>query len=62
MIIVAINDGYLDFVQTHGLISLVNDNHMDNNLKEILAYVYHGSVVNNQSKKHPQIVQAFISN
>ena len=27
-----INNRYLDFVQTRGLISLVNDNHMDNNL------------------------------
>ena len=32
----------------HGLISLVNDNHMDNSLKEILVYVYFGSIVNNQ--------------
>ena len=30
-----------------GLISLVSD--MDNNLKEILVYVYFGSVVNNHS-------------
>ena len=27
---------------TCGLISLVNDNHMDNNLKEIAAYAYSG--------------------
>ena len=30
-----------------GLISLVSDNHMDNNLKEILADVYFGLIVNN---------------
>ena len=35
---------------TRGLISLVNDNHIDNNLKEILVYVYLGSIVNNQPK------------
>ena len=33
-----------------GLISLVNHNHVDNNLKEILVYVYFGSIVNNRSK------------
>ena len=32
-----------------GLITLVNNNHMDNYLKEILAFVYYGSIVNNQS-------------
>ena len=26
--------------RTHGLISLVNDNHVDNSLKDILVYVY----------------------
>ena len=31
----AIHDHYLDVVQTRGLISLVNNNHMDNHLKEI---------------------------
>ena len=31
----------------HSLISLVNDNHMDNNLKEILVFVYFGLFVNN---------------
>ena len=36
---VAVNNNYLDFVQTYGLISLVNDNHMDINLKKILVYV-----------------------
>ena len=33
--------------QRRGLILLVNDNHVDNNLKEILVYVYFGSIVNN---------------
>ena len=27
-----------------GLIALVNENHVDNNLKEILVYVYFGSI------------------
>ena len=44
----AINNRYLDFVQTRGLISLVNDNHVNNNLKEILVFVYIGSIVNNR--------------
>ena len=29
---------------TRGLISLVSDNHVGNNLKEILVYVYYGSI------------------
>ena len=29
---------------TRSLISLVNDNHLDSNLKEILVYVYLGSI------------------
>ena len=33
-----------------GLISLVNDNHVNNNLKEILVYIYSGSIVNNPPK------------
>ena len=33
------------------LISVVNNNHMDKYLKEILAFVYYGSTVNNQPKK-----------
>ena len=41
------NNRYLDFVQTRGLISLVNDNHVENNLKEILVNVYYGSIFNN---------------
>ena len=37
-----------------GLITLVNDNHLDNYLKEIFAFVYYGSIgwfVNNPPKK-----------
>ena len=34
----------------HGLISLVNDNQVDNSVKEILVYVYWGLIINNQSK------------
>ena len=30
---------------TRGLISLVNDNHVDNTLKEILVYIYLVSIV-----------------
>ena len=33
---------YLDFVQRLGMISLVKDNHSDNDFKEILVYVYYG--------------------
>ena len=54
----AINNHYPDFIQQPALISLVNDNHMDNNLKEILVYAYFGSIVNNQHKnlyKLPEI-------
>ena len=36
----------------HGLIILVNDNHVDNYLKEILAFVYYGSFVNNRPNKN----------
>ena len=45
-----INNCYLDSIQMHCLISLVDDNHMDNKLKEIFVYVFYGSVVNNQPK------------
>ena len=38
----------LDFVQTSSWISLVNDNHVDINFKEIMVYVYYGSTVNNK--------------
>ena len=41
---------YLDFFLTRGLITVVNDNHVDNYLKEILAFVYYGSIANNQPK------------
>ena len=34
----------------HGLIKLVNNNHLDNYLREILALVYYGSIVNNRPK------------
>ena len=32
------------------LISLVNDNHVNNYLKDTLAFVYYGSTVNNRPK------------
>ena len=31
-----------------GLKTFVNDNHVDNHLKEMLEFVYHGSIVNNR--------------
>ena len=31
-----------------GLISLTSNNHLGNYLKEILAFVYYGSIVNSQ--------------
>ena len=46
----AINNCYLDFVQRRGLISLINDNHVDLNAKEILVHVYCGSIV---KSRHP---------
>ena len=46
----ATNNRYLDFVQMHDLISLVNDNHVDNSLKDIFGNLYYGSIVNNQLK------------
>ena len=46
----ATNNRSLDFVQTRSLITLINDNHMDNYRKDILAFVHYGSVVNNQPK------------
>ena len=42
------------------LISLVKDNHVDNNLKEILVYVYFGSIVNNQPKNEKTNVYLYI--
>ena len=47
----AINNRNLDFVQTRGLILLINDNHADNYLKEILLYVYFGLIVKIDTKK-----------
>ena len=44
----AINNRYLDFVQMRVLFSLANDNRVDSNLKEILVYLYLGSVVNSR--------------
>ena len=29
-------------------VTLVNDNHMDSYIKEIMAFVYYGSIVNNR--------------
>ena len=29
-----------------GLITLVNDNHVDNNFKDILAFSYYGLIIN----------------
>ena len=40
-----------------GLVSLVNDNHVDNNLKEIFIYVYFGSIVNNRSQNIPSYMR-----
>ena len=36
------------------LITLVNDYHMDNYLKTILAFVYFGSIVNNRLKMYTE--------
>ena len=36
----------------HGLITLVIDIHVDNYLKEILAFVYYGWIVNNRPLKN----------
>ena len=38
-----------------GYISLVNDNHVDNIHKEILVYVYSGSIVNSQPKNRTDL-------
>ena len=43
----AINNRYLDYIQTRGLILLLNDNHVVNNRKKSLVYVYFGKTVNN---------------
>ena len=42
-----------------GLIKLVNDNHVDNYLKDILAFVYYGSIVNNRSKNRKESGQPY---
>ena len=34
----------------HGLITLVNGIHVENYLKETLAFVYYGRIVNNRHK------------
>ena len=58
---VAINNRYLNFVKTRDLISLVNNYHVDNNLKEILEYVYLGSVNPKTSYRwHSQYEKDFI--
>ena len=44
-----------------GLISLVNDNHVDNKLKDILVYVYLGSIVNNRPKNGQNVPCTCIS-
>ena len=46
----AINNRYLDFVQTCDLTSLSNDNHVDNYRREMLMSVYYDSIVNNRPK------------
>ena len=46
----AINNRYLVIVLKLGWISLVNDNNVDNNLQEILVYVYFGSILSNEPK------------
>ena len=38
-----------------GFITLVNDNQVDNYLKEILAFVYYGSTVNNWPNKKYEV-------
>ena len=47
----ALGNCYLEFLQMCSLISLVLDNHVDNNLKEILLFVYYGLIVNSRPKK-----------
>ena len=45
-----------------GLFTLVNDNHVDNYLKENFAFVYYGSIANNRlKKKNHQFVVNWIS-
>ena len=47
------------------MISVVNDNHVTNCLKEILTFVYYGSIVNNRPKNdqlinHLHIIEAIL--
>ena len=37
-----------------------HDNHGDNNLKRILVFVNHGSIVNNRSRKRQLVLWVFI--
>ena len=48
--LVALKIWKLKLCLTCGWITLVNDSHKDNNLKEILAFVHFISLLNNQSK------------
>ena len=48
--IAAINNRYMDFILTRGLIPLVNDNHLNNYLTEILVSEYLGSIVDKRPK------------
>ena len=48
----AVNNRSLDFVHPRAWIPLVNVNHVDSYLKEILAFVYYASIVNNRSKNN----------
>ena len=52
----AISNRYLDFVQTHGLISLVNDYHVDNKVREILVNVYYWSILTIEQKRRFDII------
>ena len=45
------------FSLTRGMITLVNDNHMDNYHKESLAFEYYGSIVNILPQKGRQFLQ-----
>ena len=45
-----------EFHLTRGLITLVNDNHMDNYLKDILAFVYHGYIANSRPNESTKMV------
>ena len=39
---------------------MVNDNHVDNNLKEILVYVYYGLIVNSRSKTDVHYLRIYL--